>query len=127
MKQGMVSRKAGLLTVFFLLFFFTAFNVFALGRKEKNAANNHAGSGGKNTTTLIGRIQVYGNEPHTFVGIVDEHDVAYSIHPPNEEAELWKLQGYLIEFTVIFLDKPQGNAGLILGRTLTLIDWKVLN
>jgi hypothetical protein len=123
MKQSMVSRKAGLCVVFLLVFFFTAFNVLASGKKEKSPA----GTGGKNTTTLVGRVQIYGNEPNTFVGIVDEHDVAYSIYPPNpnSEAELRKLQGHLIEFTVILLDKPQDYAGKVLGRTLTLIDWKV--
>jgi hypothetical protein len=126
MKQGMINRRAGLLTVFLFGFFFTVFNVFALGKKENNAANNHAGAGVKNMTTLTGRVQVYGNEPHTFVGIVDEYDVAYSIYPPNKEAELRKLQGYLIEFNVIILDEPQDYAGMVLGRSLTLIGWKVI-
>jgi len=119
--QNMVNYRAGLCAVLLLVFLFTAFNVFASGKKEKNPA----GKGGK--TTLVGRIAVFGNEPHTFVGIVDEHDVAYSIYPPNNEAELRKLQGNLIEFTVILLNKPQGYAGKVLGRSLTLIEWKVKN
>jgi len=122
MKQNIISRRAGLFSVFLIIFLFTALCAFALGKKEKNPA----GKSGKNTTILVGRIVVYGNEPHTFVGIVDEHDVAYSIYPPNNEAKLRKLQGNLIEFTVILLDEPQDYAGMVLGKTLTLIDWKVV-
>jgi len=118
MKQNIIRGGAGLIAVFLLVFLFTAFNVFASGKKEKNPA----GKGEK--TTLVGRVAIFGNEPHTFVGIVDEHDVAYSIYPPNNEAELRKLQGNFIEFTVIMLDKPQDYAGKVLGRSLTLIEWK---
>jgi len=120
MKFKFINRRAELCAVFLLVFLFTALNVFALGKKEKNPA----GKGRK--TTLVGRVVVYGNEPHTFVGIVDEHDVAYSIYPSNNDAELRKLQGNLIEFTVILLDEPQDYAGMVLGKTLTLIDWKVI-
>jgi len=117
MKQNIIKGGAGLAAFFLLVFLFTAFNVFASGKKEKNPVGKKS--------TLVGRVVIYGNEPHTFAGIVDEHDVAYSIYPPNNEAELRKLQGNLIEFTVIMLDEPKDYAGKILGRSLTLIDWKV--
>jgi hypothetical protein len=116
--------KKGLLAIFLLSFFFAAFSGFALGKRENRAAKNQAKTSGE--TIMLGRIQVYGNEPHTFVGIVDEHGVEYSIHPPTKEAELRKLQGQLIEFRVIILDEPYGYEGMELGRTLTLFDWKVV-
>jgi predicted membrane metal-binding protein len=122
MKQCLL--RAGAAAFFLAFFFFTAFNAAALGKKENNAAQSKTEV--ENTTTITGRIQIYGNEPHTFVGIVDQQGVAYSIHPPHQEAELRKLQGQLIEFTVLVLDEPQDYAGMVLGKTLTLIDWKVI-
>jgi len=77
--------------------------------------------------TLTGRIQIYGNEPHTFVGIIDENGAEYAVYPPEQEEKLRKLQGHLIEFTVIFLDKPQGYGSLFLqGGTITPLEWRII-
>ena len=79
-------------------------------------------------TKITGRIQIYGNEPHTFVGIIDRQDgTEYAVYPPSGEEELRELQGRLIEFTVIKQDKPMGLGGLLLrGGTVTVVEWRIV-
>jgi hypothetical protein len=80
------------------------------------------------TSKITGRVQVYGNEPFTFVGIVDEAGIEYAVYPYSKEAELVWLQGHLIEFTVIFLDDPpRTEASLTLrGGTVTPVSWVII-
>ena len=79
------------------------------------------------TTTITGRVVGYGNEPHTFVGIVDERGIEYAVYPPAKETELRNLQGHLIKFTVIMLDEPKGEGGLYLkGGTVTPVSWEII-
>ena len=74
---------------------------------------------------ILGQIQIYGNEPHTFAGIVDQDGTQYSIYPPSVETELRSLQGCLIEFTVIMLNEPQGyGAAFLKGGTVTPLKWE---
>ena len=81
----------------------------------------------ESAATIIGRVEIYGNEPHTFVGIVDENDIQYAVYPPDREAELRRLQGRLIDFTVIMLDEPRGEGGFYLkGGTVTPVKWEVI-
>ena len=79
------------------------------------------------TVKITGRVQVYGNEPHTFVGIVDLNEVEYAVYPISKENELRRLQGHLIEFTVVFIDEPKAFGSLFLrGGTVTPIEWKIM-
>jgi len=80
------------------------------------------------TTTITGMIQIYGNEPHTFVGIIDHQDsTEYAVYPPSKEEELRGLQGHLIEFTVVKQDEPMGLGGLQLkGGTVTVVEWGII-
>ena len=79
-------------------------------------------------TKITGRVQIYGNEPHTFVGIIDQQDgTEYAVYPPSKEEELRGLQGHLIEFTVIKQDEPMGLGGLQLkGGTVTVVEWRIV-
>jgi len=81
-----------------------------------------------NTTKITGKVQIYGNEPHTFVGIIDHHDsTEYAVYPPSIEEELRRLQGRLIEFTIVKQDEPMGLGGLQLnGGTVTVIEWRII-
>ena len=129
------------------LFFFILFSTitisgcFSFGNREKanspqNPSNNDAetitavnsaaaNEGGDRK--IIGTVQIYGSEPHTFVGIVDQDKTEYAVYPASMEDELRKLQGYLIEFTVIFLDEPQGYGSLFLkGGTVTPVKWEII-
>ena len=75
---------------------------------------------------ILGQIQIYGNEPHTFAGIVDQDGIQYAIYPPSVETELRSLQGYLLEFTVILLNEPHGYGGQFLkGGTVTPLKWEI--
>ena len=82
----------------------------------------------ENTTKITGRVQVYGSVPHTFVGIVDEAGIEYAVYPPSKEAELGRLQGHLIEFTVIFLDDPPRTEAntFLTGGTVTPVSWVII-
>jgi len=81
----------------------------------------------ENTGKITGMVQVYGNEPHTYVGIIEGNGTEYAVYPSSSEDELRKLQGHLIEFTVIFLDEPKGEGGLYLkGGTVTPLGWEIL-
>ena len=89
--------------------------------------NNQAIPNEEGTLRITGRVEVYGNEPFTFVGIVDENNIEYAVYPREKEDELRRLQGHLIVFTVIKLDEPRGEGGMYLrGGTVTPISWEIL-
>ena len=80
------------------------------------------------TITIRGRVVIYGNEPHTFTGIVADDGTEFAVYPPSIEADLRGLQGHFIEFTAIMLDEPRGYGSLFLkGGTITPLSWKILN
>jgi hypothetical protein len=79
------------------------------------------------TVTLTGRVQIYGSEPHTFPGIVDAEGVEYAVYAPGKDGEIRDLQGYLIEFTVVFLkDNPVYESLFLKGGTVKPIEWKII-
>jgi len=117
----------------FILFALAVFSVFSCGTasgeqlEQGSAGNSPPGSSVENTARITGTVHIYGNEPHTFVGIVDENGTEYAVYPPSKEAELQKLQGHLIAFTVIMLDGPKGEGGLYLkGGTVTPLSWEII-
>jgi hypothetical protein len=78
------------------------------------------------TQTIRGRVVVFGSEPHTFAGIVTEDGKQYNITPPEKEEEIRQFQGYVINFTVIFLDVPAGPPSLALqDGTVKLLSWTI--
>ena len=72
---------------------------------------------------LQGMVKIYGNEPHTWVGIETQNEQKiYMVEPPEKAAELRSQQGRLLEFTVILEGSPlRGIEG-----TATLISWRQL-
>jgi len=127
------------------LVFFTLFSIVTIsgclsfGNREKANnpqnppitgavdASNQADTNEGSTAKIIGMIQIFGSEPHTFVGIVDQDKTEYAVYPASREEELRRLQGHLIEFTVVFLDEPQGYGSLFLkGGTVTPIKWEII-
>lgn len=125
---------------FFAIVFITAgFCLFSMGSTEavKNpetaaAVNTDpiepdrgAGTNKEITMKLCGRVEIYGSEPHTFAGIIDENGTEYAIYPPSREEILKSLQGQLYEFEVILLDKPEAYGSLFLkGGTVTPVKWE---
>ena len=124
--------------IVFLLFFICIIpNIFPCGRKEKNNvqpvtvenvnAEGRSGTKTENMIKITGRVKIYGSEPHTFAGIVDEKGSEFAVYPPEQEEKLRKLQGHLIEFTVIFLDEPRGEGSLFLkGGTVNPLEWSII-
>jgi hypothetical protein len=80
---------------------------------------------GCGSKTITGRVQIYGNEPHTFVGVIDNKGVEYSVYSQEKAKELEKLQGRLIEFEVKFVDTPQAYNRLE-GGFIELLSWKLV-
>ena len=114
---------------FALVFVFAAIHLFPSGKKDtKRAAQNVPVESVENNITKIkGRVQIYGSEPHTFVGIVDQNDIAYAVYPPSQEEKLRALQGRLIEFSVVFLDGNRTFGSLFLrGGTVEPVKWEIL-
>ena len=106
--------------IIFLFFLFAALNIFSLGKKEADNSSQNPPPGANNTVNIVGQIRIFGSEPHTFVGIVDQNGVEYAVYSPHREAELRRLQGNLIEFTVVMLDEPRSFGGIFLrGGTVT--------
>jgi hypothetical protein len=106
------------------------FNLFSSGIRDdmSNSQNSPVMGGEGKTIHIIGRVVVFGNEPHTFVGIVSEDGTEYAVHPPEQEKKLRTFQGNLIEFTVILLKEPQGYGSLFLkGGTVTPVKWEIID
>ena len=130
----------------FILFALVVFSAFSCGSTKKPTETRNTsvenptltGNDGIITTSqqsgereemkkITGMVQIYGNEPRTFVGIVDEKGTEYAVYPRTVENELRELQGHLIEFTVIMLDEPKGEGGMYLkGGTVTPVSWVVI-
>jgi len=103
-----------------ILFAFAVLTVFSCGTTTGQRKTEQ-------TVKLTGSVKVFGSEPHTFAGIVDEKGIEYAVYPPEKEEELRRLQGRLIEFTVVFLDNPQGYGSLFLkGGTVTPLKWDII-
>ena len=107
---------------FTLCFFLTGISVFSCSSGAQVEDTTE-------TAKIIGRVHVFGSEPHTFVGIVNEAGVEYAVYPHSKEAELVELQGHLIEFMVIFPDDPpRTEASLSLtGGTVTPLSWVIIS
>jgi len=115
--------------VFLLFFIFIIPNVFPCGKKDSQAVESvdTEGRGTNNMIKITGRVKIFGNEPHTFVGIVDEKGTEFAVYPREQEEKLRKLQGHLIEFTVIILDEPKGEGSLYLkGGTVQPLEWGII-
>ena len=106
-----------------MVFIFLSSGIFALGKGECNKKEVEV----ETMETITGRIVIFGSEPHTFMGIVADDGTEYAVYSPAREAELRRLQGHKIEFTVVFLDEQQTYGSLFLkGGTVSPIEWKVL-
>jgi len=132
-------------TIFVLFFIFAAINLYSSGLRDRvnNTPNIPADSSAEsidiienenslnetreNIIKITGRVQVYGNEPHTFVGIIDENGAEYAVYPREQEIVLRSLQGRLIEFTVILFNEPMNYGSQFLkGGTVEPIEWTII-
>lgn len=59
--------------------------------------------------TVVGQIGVYGNEPHTWLGFVDQQGVEYALDATADVLqELQKMQGLILEITGELDAIPEG-------------------
>lgn len=79
------------------------------------------GKAGSQETVLRGMVKIYGNEPHTEVGIETvPGGKVYAVRPPEKAEELRAMQGRLLEFTVtIRATRMPGLEG-----TATVLSWR---
>jgi len=108
-------------TIIFVIVF-TALIVFSCRTVNSTEKTNAENISMENTSKIIGRVVIFGNEPRTDVGIVDTDGIEYAVFPRSVGNELRQLQGNLIEFTVILLDEPQIVG--FRGGTVTPIKWE---
>jgi hypothetical protein len=115
-------KKALLILIFCMI----PICVFSLGKGE-NTRESTMEDTMEDSVKILGTVQIFGNEPHSYAGIVDEEGYQYSIYPPSQEELLRGLQGHLIEFTVIKLETPQGYGSLFLrAGTVTPVSWEII-
>jgi len=110
----------------FIIFIFTTiFLLSCVGVKNEN--NTMEDKTVEEHIKITGRIQIYGSEPHTYVGIVDRNGNEYAVSNRSVEDDLRKLQGHVIEFTVIFRNDQRVYGSLFLkSGTVEPITWVVL-
>ena len=110
-----------------MIFLLTAYGIFSCVSPGKDQPKNDPPVLNEEDTVMItGRVQIYGNEPFTYVGIVDENGTEYAVHPASVADELRGLQGYIIDFSVIFLNDIQSYDGMFFrGGTVMPVEWVV--
>jgi len=120
-----------------LVFVITSCVAFSSGRMDAvNASGNietantidQPDAGENRMIKIIGRIHIVGPDHQTIFAVIeDQHDgMKYAIYPPSVEEELRGLQGHLIEFTVVKENTPKTYESLLLGRTVTVVEWRIL-
>jgi hypothetical protein len=125
-----------------MFFILAALPMFSLGKREKNKNDFFTVevNGTKNIDDsdkthressdmikIVGKVQIYGTDPFTFVGILDQNGSEYAVYPPEKEEEIRTLQGHLIEFQVVFANEQRSYGGLFLeGGTVIPVTWKII-
>jgi hypothetical protein len=71
---------------------------------------------------IQGMVKIYGNEPHTWVGIETVEEKIYTVFPPETAAELRKVQGRLLELTVVL----EGPAKRGIEGKATVLSWRIV-
>ncbi|MDR3325579.1 MAG: hypothetical protein LBS82_06330 [Spirochaetaceae bacterium] len=102
--------------------------LFALGRGEAQKESPAGGGLPAGARRIQGRVLIYGNEPHTYAGIETTDGKRYAVFPPDKEQEIRSAQGSLVEFVVVFAEKPQGYGALFLrDGSVTPLSWRILD
>lgn len=78
---------------------------------------------------FVGRVRFMGNVPHTYIGLREaEGSRTFAVTPPEAERHLTALQGRLVRFTVVLLEKGEGEGSPYLqDGTAYLVSWTVLD
>ncbi|MDR2446265.1 MAG: hypothetical protein LBD58_03075 [Treponema sp.] len=114
-------------TLFFITLMAAIFHngLFADGEKDSSASD--AEESGR-IMRITGVVKIFGNEPHTFAGIVTADGKRYGISPSEKEAALRRLQGRTVECTVRVLEKQEGEAALFLKDGMVApLSWRIVD
>jgi hypothetical protein len=125
----LATLTGGAIGALIILTVFSPAKLFALGKGDATPSPPQAeGAELPDGARLIrGRVRVWGNEPHTYAGIETTDDKRYAVFPAEKENEIRDLQGNLVEFTVVFSEKPQGYASLFLrDGSVTPLSWRII-
>ena len=80
-----------------------------------------------NERTIIGRIVMFGNEPFSYAGIVDQEGIEYFIYPREEGDSMRMYQGHLIRFIVISVqENPSYESSNFRGGQVRILSWSLL-
>lgn len=82
-----------------------------------------------NNKTVKGYINVYGNEPFSYIGIETEDEKKYAIKAEKSVIEdLWKTQGNLIEITGLITPNTDAakSFDMLKDGKIEVIEWKVV-
>lgn len=94
----------------------TAFLCFAYSKPAKSE---------KNMDTLTGMINVYGNEPFTFIGIDTDDEKKYTIKADEETIKaLRKTQGHKIEIKGTIDKDEKSNFNRLKDGYFIVVEWK---
>lgn len=106
----------------FVLILVLVLPCFAFGGRDKVDAAKFR------SVTVVGQIGVYGNEPHTWLGFVDQKGVEYALDAPADILEqLRNMQGFILEVTGKLDEMPKGQpVGLqvLSGGTIHVEEFK---
>ncbi|MDR2194937.1 MAG: hypothetical protein LBP19_10850 [Treponema sp.] len=102
--------------------------LFARGKKDAPERDGAYGEGTGRIVRITGRVTIFGNEPHTFAGIVTVDGKRYGVSPAEKETAIRGLQGHVVEFTVQFLETQEGYAALFLkDGAVTPLSWRIVD
>ncbi len=82
-----------------------------------------------NIKTVRGYVQVYGNDPFAYLGIITDDEKEYAIIAEEEEiSKLWKTQGSRVELKGI-ITKPKKNIlepDMLKDGKIEVAEWRLM-
>jgi hypothetical protein len=125
---GGVVKVAALAGILVMLMVCAPPGLFAEGKGDAQSSaqeNPEVAELPEEARIIRGMVRVWGNEPHTYAGIETSDGKHYAVFPDEKEKEIRDLQGNLVEFTVVFSEKPQGYGSLFLrDGSVTPLSWR---
>ena len=98
--------------------FFLLLSIFLLSSFSRN-----------NIKTVRGYVQVYGNDPFAYLGIITNDEKEYAIIAGEEEiSKLWKTQGSKVELKGI-ITKPKKNIlepDMLKDGKIEVAEWRLM-
>ena len=104
--------------VLIICFILTAFICFAYSKPTKTE---------ENLNVITGIIQVYGNEPFTYIGIVTKDNKQYAVKTDKETSNVLRdTQGKKIEIKGTINPENENTLNKLKDGFIILIEWKIV-